>query len=101
MLRAKVDPAVTGRLWRRAERVVLTTPASDRALPPAELAERVGATDVEVIPTSDAALERALAVTAPDLLVVSGSIYLVGEMRSALRRRYGVPPEPTSLFGSS
>jgi dihydrofolate synthase/folylpolyglutamate synthase len=98
MLRSKVDPEVSGRLWRRAEHVVLTRPPSDRALPPRDLAEMVGAVECEIVESPGEALDRALA-TEPDLLVVSGSIYLVGEIRGALRSRFGLPPGTRQLFG--
>ena len=77
-----------------AQRIWLASPDSSRALPLATLAALpplAGAT-----PTSgaaealDRALARPLAERAP-LLVVSGSLYLVGEARRCLRERYGVP----------
>lgn len=79
----------------RARRVLLTTPASDRARPAADLREwlpdGVAAT---VEPELGIALERGLAPGAPTL-VACGSIYLIGEVRRLLRERYGVP-EPAA-----
>jgi len=98
MLRAKVDSAITGALWERAERVVLTTPPSDRALPPEELARLVGMGPDEIVAEPAAALDACLATAPPGLLVISGSIYLVGEMRAALRARFGRPESPEELF---
>ncbi|MFL5077625.1 MAG: bifunctional folylpolyglutamate synthase/dihydrofolate synthase [Microvirga sp.] len=81
-------------LAQRARKVVLTTPASDRARAPEELAallpEREG---VEVVPDLGQALDRALQPGAR--LMVCGSIYLIGEVRKRLRERFGVP-EPAS-----
>jgi dihydrofolate synthase/folylpolyglutamate synthase len=85
-------------LAKRARRIVLTTPASDRARPPEELAALLPGREVEVVPDLGQALERALQ---PGVrLVVCGSIYLIGEVRKRLRERFGVP-EPASgpLYG--
>lgn len=79
-----------GWLAPRAERVVLTTPASPRARRPEELAVLLeGRTGVEVVPETGEALERALEF--PGTLVACGSIYLIGEVRNGLRERFGVP----------
>jgi dihydrofolate synthase / folylpolyglutamate synthase len=68
----------------RAQRVVLTTPASPRAKDPAELASLLGDREgVLVEPDPAQALERALALGG-EILVVCGSIYLVGEIRKRL-----------------
>lgn len=80
-----------GPLAKRARKIVLTTPASDRARPPEELAALLpGREDVEVVPDLGQALDRALPPGAR--LVVCGSIYLIGEVRKRLRERFGVPP---------
>ena len=73
--------------------VVLTHPASPRAAAPATLEALVPAgIPVRLEADPQAALEVALAdAGAPDLLVVCGSIFLVGEIRGALRARFGVP----------
>ena len=67
----------------RAERIVLTTPASPRAQDPhalkALLGDRPG---VFVEPDPAQALERALALGG-EILVACGSIYLIGEVRKA------------------
>ena len=80
-----------GPLAARASRIVLTTPVSDRARSPRELAALLpGRENVRVEPDLGRALERALV---PGVrLVVCGSIYLVGEVRKRLRERFGVPP---------
>lgn len=78
-------------LAERARRIVLTTPASDRARPPEELAALLpGREGVEIVPDLGQALERALRPGVQ--LVVCGSIYLIGEVRKRLRERFGVPP---------
>ena len=77
-------------LAKRARRIVLTTPASDRARRPEELAALLPEREVEVVPDLGQALERALQPGAR--LVVCGSIYLIGEVRKRLREKFGVPP---------
>jgi len=71
-----------------ARLVVATQPDSPRALPAAEVgaaAEALGAA-VEVVPDVGAALEAALAVaTEDDLVCVTGSLYLVGDVRTRLQ----------------
>lgn len=68
--------------------LVVCTPDSPRALPTAEVAaaaERLGAV-VEVVPEPVDAVRRALAVaTEADLVLVAGSLYVVGPVRAALR----------------
>ncbi len=65
-------------------RMILTCPGSDRALPPAELLPLAGEFSVaaEAIPTPAAALQRALEISrVDDLICVTGSLYLVGEIK--------------------
>jgi dihydrofolate synthase/folylpolyglutamate synthase len=78
-------------LARRAKAVTLTQPRSPRALD----VERLGGllSDREAVtcdPDFAAALDAALE-SSDDLLVICGSIYLVGAVRTELRRRFGVP----------
>jgi len=76
-------------LAEHARRIVLTTPASDRARPPEDLAELLPGRDVEIVPDLGQALDLALQ---PGVrLVVCGSIYLIGEVRKRLREKFGVP----------
>ncbi|MEA2560827.1 MAG: dihydrofolate synthase / folylpolyglutamate synthase [Acidobacteriota bacterium] len=88
-----------GPLAKQARRIVLTTPASDRARPPEELAALLPGRDVEVVPDLGQALDKALQ---PGVrLVVCGSIYLIGEVRKRLREKFGVPePASAPLYGS-
>lgn len=72
-------------LASRADRIVLTTPASPRAKAPEELAALLGdRAGVFVEPDPVKALETALALGG-EILVACGSIFLVGEIRTALR----------------
>jgi dihydrofolate synthase/folylpolyglutamate synthase len=77
-------------LAARADSTVLTRPPSPRALEPAALLPWAGK-GAAVEPDVERALERALD-RAPGLLVVCGSLYLVGAVRAALGRRFGPPP---------
>ena len=85
-------------LVQRAARVILTSPASDRALAPESLAAMVPAEKLVVEPNRQAALSRALEGDG-DFAVVCGSVYLVGDVRIDLRHRFGVPlPATDCLF---
>jgi len=78
-------------LVRDAGRVILTAPTSHRALPVDRLAGLLPNRAVVSEPDPVAALVHALE-EGDDPLVICGSVYLVGEVRSELRRRFGVPP---------
>ncbi len=87
----------------RARHLVLTAPPSPRAVAPAALAERLGPREgVVVEPDPGRALDRLLELPGPldagGTAVVCGSIYLIGEVRRALRERFGVPAPPFARF---
>ncbi len=76
-------------LWRRAERIILTTPANSRAMTGEELASfapaGIGAERLIKSDNVAEAIEKAREVTPPDgLIVVTGSLYLVGEVKKLL-----------------
>jgi dihydrofolate synthase/folylpolyglutamate synthase len=85
----KASPEMLAVLAPLAGHVVLTRPASPRARAPEELVDEVppGPT-VELAAEPSAALEHALA-SETSLVVVAGSIVLVGEVRRRLRESYG------------
>ena len=86
-LAAMLPPLAAG-----AADIVLARPVSPRAAEPTALAALVPAEiPVRIEPDPATALDQALAGE-PDLLVVCGSIFLVGEIRGLLRARFGVPP---------
>ena len=87
--------AMLGALSPHARRIVLTTPQSPRAKPPGELAALLGDREGEVFVEADPdrALDRALALGG-EVLVACGSIFLIGEIRKGLRKRFGVPGGP-------
>jgi dihydrofolate synthase/folylpolyglutamate synthase len=75
---------------RRADLLIACTPPSPRALPAEELAAvaRLVPVLTEVIADPATAVDRALAVsTDDDVVLVAGSLYLVGAARAALRDR--------------
>ena len=80
-------------LAEEAERIVLTAFDHPRAASPETLAPLLPAGRAAVYGDAAEALAHCLAVPlSPDhALVVTGSLYLVGEVRSALRDRCGVP----------
>ena len=74
-------------LFPLAERVIATQPANPRSASPEEIQQagsRTG-TDIEAVPEVPSALERArTAAGARAVVVVTGSIYLVGEAMQVL-----------------
>ncbi len=76
-----------------ADRIVLTAPDHRRAASPETLAGLLPGRRVLVEADAAGALKRCLATpSGPDhALVVTGSLYLIGEVRAALRSRCGAP----------
>lgn len=73
-------------------RVIACQPDSPRAVPAAEVAAAAGrlGLDSEVVGSVAEAVSRALALSsAEDAVLVTGSLYVVGEARAALRRGVG------------
>jgi dihydrofolate synthase/folylpolyglutamate synthase len=74
--------------------VTLTAPPSPRALDPRDLALLAPGRRVELESEPRAALARAIERGGGErALLVCGSLYLIGELRGELRRRYGVPAD--------
>jgi dihydrofolate synthase / folylpolyglutamate synthase len=82
--------AMLGALTPEAGRVILTSPPGHRSHLPARLATLLPGSETIVEETLETALDRALGRDGP-LLVITGSLYLVGAARQELRRRYGIP----------
>jgi dihydrofolate synthase/folylpolyglutamate synthase len=92
-VRDKAVDEIAGILFPRAEKIFLTAPHQSRALSADTLAgiTRHLNARVDVAAEPEAALEAALAAAAPDDVVfVTGSLYLVGEVREIVRRRQPV-----------
>ena len=86
-MRDKAIAEMTQILFPLAERVIATRPDNPRAAEPAEIAELAARTGTEVIcqPEISSALKRARSATPPNgLIVVTGSIYLVGAVLGLL-----------------
>jgi folylpolyglutamate synthase/dihydropteroate synthase len=84
---------VAGLLFPRVEEVILTAPRTPRAISPAQLAEIAGhhATRFSVIPEAEQALDYALSKAAPeDAIFITGSLYLVGQLRHYWKSRVQV-----------
>jgi dihydrofolate synthase/folylpolyglutamate synthase len=80
-MRDKSVEEIAGILFPLADELILTAPVSSRALRPEALAEIAGRGRVE--PRIKDALERVRAEAHPDdLVVITGSLFLVGEARS-------------------
>jgi dihydrofolate synthase/folylpolyglutamate synthase len=99
-LRDKAVDEIAGLLFPRASAVILTSPAQPRAISAAVLADMTGhlAEKVEVVPDPNLALERALELASPDdVIFVTGSLYLVGDLRRYWMSRgpHKNPPIPT------
>jgi dihydrofolate synthase/folylpolyglutamate synthase len=89
-LRDKAVDEVAGLLFPRAEEVILTAPRTPRAVSAAQLAEIAGhhAARFSVVPEAEQALDYALAKAAPDDAVfITGSLYLVGQLRHYWKHR--------------
>ncbi len=83
-MRDKAVDEVAGLLFPRAAAVILTTPAQSRAISAPLLAEMTAhhARRSEIVPVPAQALARALELASPeDVIFITGSLYLVGELR--------------------
>jgi dihydrofolate synthase / folylpolyglutamate synthase len=88
-MRDKAVDEIAGLLFPRAAAVILTTPAQSRAISAPLLAEMTAhhAQRSEIIPDPAKALVRALELASPeDVIFITGSLYLVGDLRRALMR---------------
>lgn len=89
-LRDKAVDEVAGILFPHAEEVVFTEPRTSRAISAARLAEIAGhhAAHFSVAPNAEEAFDQVLAESAPsDAIFVTGSLYLVGQLRHHWRMR--------------
>ncbi len=85
-MRDKAVDEIAGLLFPLATRIIVTAPESQRALRPEGLRDAFAEQEIEVV----ADLEQALATAKRDLpaggvIFVTGSLYLVGEVRRLLR----------------
>ncbi len=89
-LRDKAVDEVAGLLFPHAAEVILTAPRTSRAVSATQLAEIAShhARHFSVISDAERALEHALAQAAPeDAIFITGSLYLVGQLRYYWKHR--------------
>jgi dihydrofolate synthase/folylpolyglutamate synthase len=87
-LRDKAVDEIAGILFPHAAEVLLTEPDTSRAISATQLAEIAGhhAARLAIVPRAAEALDRALArASADDAIFITGSLYLVGQLRSRVR----------------
>src|SRR5216684_1479873 len=89
-LRDKAVDEVAGLLFSHAAEVIFTAPRTSRAVSAAQLAEIAShhAARFSVLPDAERAFEHALAEAAPeDAIFITGSLYLVGQLRHYWKQR--------------
>jgi len=89
-LRDKAVDEVAGFLFPHAAEVIFTAPRTSRAVSASQLAEIAGhhAARFSVIPDAERAFEYAFAEAAPvDAIFITGSLYLVGQLRQYWKQR--------------
>jgi len=89
-LRDKAIDEIAGALFARAEEVIFTEPRTERAISAAQLAEIAGyhAARFSIVADAEEALESALGKAGPDdAIFITGSLYLVGQLRQSWKRR--------------
>jgi dihydrofolate synthase / folylpolyglutamate synthase len=87
-MRDKAISEMTEILFPLAVRVIATRPENPRSASPEEIRQAASRTEAEIEPVAEvkAALDRARVSGGPDtVIVVTGSIYLVGEVMQLLR----------------
>jgi dihydrofolate synthase/folylpolyglutamate synthase len=95
MLETKDYRTVTAMIAPLADAIVTTTPDNPHALSAEELAAEVRrhTSRVTAVPDRREAVDRGRALAGPeDVLLITGSFYLVGDAREWLRRRKPAAP---------
>jgi len=102
-MRDKAVDEIAGLLFPRAETVILTEPRQPRAISASLLAEMTGhlAARAEIVRDPAEALERAIELArGDDAVFATGSLYLVGDLRTYWSRR-GSKETSSASAGSS
>lgn len=89
-MRDKAVDEVAGSLFPLASEVIFTQPGNPRAVSAAQLAEIAGhhARQFSIISSAEAALDAAMTKAQPeDAIFITGSLYLVGQLRHAWNER--------------
>jgi dihydrofolate synthase/folylpolyglutamate synthase len=84
-MRDKSVDEITEILFPLADELILTAPNSHRAVRPEALAAAAEPTRARVVPSAREALEFARTAPADDVVLITGSLYLVGEIRALLQ----------------
>jgi dihydrofolate synthase / folylpolyglutamate synthase len=93
-LRDKAVDEVAGQLFPLAAHVLITEPRTSRAISASRLAEITAhhASQFKVVSAAEQALDWALSEAAPDdAIFITGSLYLVGQLRQYWKNRVQVP----------
>ncbi len=85
-MRDKAVEEVCGILFPRARQVIATAPDQPRALHPEAIRNLAEHADVRIAPRLRDALEMARSAAEDDVIVITGSLYLVGEARALFER---------------
>lgn len=103
-MRDKAVDEIAGLLFPRAETVILTEPRQPRAISASLLAEITGdlAKESLIVRDPTEALERAVELASPeDAVFVTGSLYLVGDLRTHCKKRNGTRDSSASRVVSA
>jgi dihydrofolate synthase/folylpolyglutamate synthase len=93
-MRDKAVDEIAGTLFPLATEVIFTEPRNPRAISAPQLAEIAShhASQFRIIPDAETALEAALTESAPgDAIFITGSLYLVGQLRQHWKNRVQTP----------
>ena len=92
-LRDKAVDEIAGQLFPHATEVIFTEPRTSRAISATRLAEIAShhASSFSIVSSAEQALDQALAEAAPtDAIFITGSLYLVGQLRCYWKNRVQV-----------
>jgi dihydrofolate synthase / folylpolyglutamate synthase len=87
-MRDKAVEEVCGILFPRARQVITTAPDQPRALHPEAIRNLAEHADVRIAPRLLDALEMVRGAADDDVIVITGSLYLVGEARALFQQKY-------------
>jgi dihydrofolate synthase/folylpolyglutamate synthase len=74
-------------LFPKAANLILTTPDNSRAMPADELLKFAGERDVHISETTSAAIDLANGLVGDGIILVTGSLYLVGEIKGIINKK--------------
>lgn len=88
ILKDKQVDSILEILCRLADTIIVTRPDSDRAVDTETLFQKVNdySSDIMILDDASAAMAKAIDIAHPsDVIIVSGSLYLIGEVRKILK----------------